>query len=139
MKNANAGMVTDPVCGMQVDPATSKYVLEHEGARVAFCSAGCLAKFKADPKKYQDNPAAKPAACCGGHAHAHEQAPAASTVVATPGARYTCPMHPEILQDGPGDCPKCGMALVPIGGTAAADDTELHDLKRGLWIGAVLS
>src|SRR5688572_579547 len=75
-KHRSITVATDPVCGMQVDPSTSKHVLEHEGKRVAFCSAGCLAKFKADPKKYLEKPAAKPAACCGGHAHAHGQAPA---------------------------------------------------------------
>ncbi len=109
-------MTVDPVCGMQVDPATSKHTLEHDGVRYAFCCAGCLNKFKAAPV----GRAAKPAA------------PAA-------GARYTCPMHPEVLRDGPGDCPSCGMALVPVAGTGATDDTELHDLMRRLWIGTALS
>jgi Cu+-exporting ATPase len=134
-----AGMMTttiDPVCGMKVDPATSKHVLEHEGVRYAFCCGGCLTKFKADPKRHLVKPVVKPvvkpAACCGGHGH-DSSAPVA------PGARYTCPMHPEVIQDGPGDCPKCGMALVPVAGAAAADDTELKDLKRQLWIGAALS
>jgi Cu+-exporting ATPase len=133
-------MTVDPVCGMQVDPATSKHVLEHEGARYAFCCAGCLNKFKADPKQYT----AKPAACCGGHGHGHgnghghKHAPASHpTLVA--GARYTCPMHPEVLRDGPGDCPLCGMALVPIAGAGETDDSELRDLARRLWIGIALS
>ncbi len=130
-KSGAAG-AKDPVCGMKVDPATSKHVLEHQGVRYAFCSGGCLAKFKAEPERFL----AKPAACCGGHAHAH---PTSATTVAAPGARYTCPMHPEVVQEGPGDCPKCGMALVPVGGATAADDTELRDLRRSLWIGAVLS
>jgi Cu+-exporting ATPase len=121
----------DPVCGMKVDPATSKHVFEHEGVRYAFCSAGCLAKFKADPKQYL----AKPASCCGGRAHQYSHATAPAPLA---GARYTCPMHPEVVKDGPGDCPKCGMALVPVGG-AAGDDTELHDLKRSLWVGVALS
>src|SRR6185369_13900516 len=108
----------DPVCGMKVDPATSKHTLEHDGARYCFCCAGCLTKFKTDSRRYLVKPVAEPA---------------------VPGATYTCPMHPEILQKAPGDCPKCGMALVPVGGAAAADDTELQDLKRSLWIGATLS
>ncbi len=108
----------DPVCGMKVDPANSKHVFEYSGLLYFFCGAGCLTKFKADPKRYLATPAAE---------------------LAVPGARYTCPMHPEVLKDGPGDCPKCGMALVPVGGAATADDTELQDLKRSLWIGAALS
>jgi Cu+-exporting ATPase len=137
-------MTVDPVCGMKVDPATSKHVLEHEGARYAFCCGGCLTKFKADPMRYLVKPVAmpvaKPAACCGGHGHgpAHASAPSTSTP-AVPGARYTCPMHPEVLRDGPGDCPKCGMALVPIAGSGEADDSELKDLARRLRIGATLS
>jgi Cu+-exporting ATPase len=115
-------MTVDPVCGMKADPATSKHVLEHEGARYAFCSGGCLSKFKADPMRFLSKPDAKPAA-----------------TLAVPGAHYTCPMHPEVVQVGPGDCPKCGMALVPVGGVGAADDTELQELRRGLWIGAALS
>jgi len=133
-------MTVDPVCGMQVDPATAKHVLEHQGTRYAFCCGGCLDKFKADPAKYTAPP--KTAACCGGHSKAHghaHQHPARESAAAVPGAKYTCPMHPEVLQDGPGDCPKCGMPLVPMGGAAAADDTELQDLKRSLWIGAALS
>jgi Cu+-exporting ATPase len=130
-------MSVDPVCGMQVDPATSRHVLEHDGARLAFCGGGCLSKFKADPAKYTSKPA-----CCGGHGHQHAHAHTGTPSIApmaVAGARYTCPMHPEVLQDGPGDCPKCGMPLVPLGGVGAADDTELQDLKRGLRIGAALS
>jgi len=63
---------------MQVNPATSKHVLEHEGTRYAFCCGGCLAKFKADPKQYlvkaATKPVAKPAGCCGGHGHGHAHA-----------------------------------------------------------------
>ncbi|MEK6242963.1 MAG: heavy metal translocating P-type ATPase [Pseudomonadota bacterium] len=124
-------MSIDPVCGMQVDP-TSAYSLEHKGVRYAFCCDGCLNAFKADPKRY----VAKPAACCGGHGHAHAPSVAPPGV---PGARYTCPMHPEVLRDGPGDCPVCGMALVPVAGTGASDDTQLRDLARRLWIGVALS
>ncbi|MSQ49055.1 MAG: heavy metal translocating P-type ATPase [Betaproteobacteria bacterium] len=115
-------MTVDPVCGMQVDPATAKHVLEHEGARYAFCCGGCLTKFKADPNRYLEKTAAP--------------AP-------VPGARYTCPMHPEVLSHGPADCPLCGMALVAIVGAGGGDDpagsAELADLARRLWIGVALS
>jgi P-type Cu+ transporter len=80
-------------------------------------------------------------ACCGGHGTTRDvrrfEAPAAQA--APTGAKYTCPMHPEIIRDAPGDCPICGMALVPIAGTGEADDTELKDLTRRFWTGAVLS
>lgn len=112
-------MATDPVCGMTVDPATAAGSHEHGGTRHYFCSHHCLAKFKAEPAKYL-----KPAAS------AAQPAPAA--------ASYTCPMHPEIVQVGPGSCPKCGMALVPVAG-AEEDDAELRDMTRRFWVSAVLS
>ena len=111
----------DPVCGMTVDPATAKGSFEHDGTTYYFCSTGCLARFKANPGQYTG--AGKPAA-----------APPPR-----PGAQYTCPMHPEIIRDKAGDCPLCGMALVPIAGTGEADDSELRDLTRRFWLGAALS
>ena len=85
----------DPVCGMTVDPATAKHRWDHQGKTYYFCCNGCLEKFKADPDGYLDG-GEKPAAA----------APA--------GAMYTCPMHPDVMQEGPGDCPDCGMALEPV-------------------------
>jgi len=118
---ANASnALKDPVCGMAVTSA-SQHQHQHAGTTYYFCSGGCLAKFAAEPGRYLHAAAAVRA----------DEAPA--------GASYTCPMHPEIVRDKPGDCPKCGMALVPIAGTGAADDSELRDLKRRLWIGASLS
>ncbi len=76
------------------------------------------------------------------HAHHHSHHHAAAQRPATPagpGAKYTCPMHPQIVRDAPGSCPICGMALVPIAGTGEADDSELRDLTRRLWIGIALS
>ena len=90
----------DPVCGMTVDPATAAGSFTHAGTTYHFCSRHCLEKFKADPNKYLHGSTAE--TCCD---HA-------APVV--PGAKYTCPMHPEIVQDGPGTCPKCGMALEPM-------------------------
>jgi Cu+-exporting ATPase len=95
---ATAAKAKDPVCGMTVDPASAAHFFDHEGARYYFCCNGCRAKFQADPAKYLTKRVAAPA-------------PAQA---APKGAEYTCPMHPEIAQNGPGSCPKCGMALVPM-------------------------
>src|SRR5262245_14895900 len=111
----------DPVCGMTVDPATAKHRAEHAGRTYYFCSAGCRAKFEADPAKYL-----KPV-----------PAPAAPVPA---GTIYTCPMHPEIRQVGPGSCPICGMALEPEVATAeTGPNPELADMTRRFWIGLVLA
>jgi P-type Cu+ transporter len=115
-----AGGAIDPVCGMSVDPNNAKHQLEHDAQTYYFCSAGCKAKFLADPAKYLTT------------------AKAAEPV--TPGAIYTCPMHPQIQQIGPGTCPICGMALEPQ--TVSADsgpNHELIDMTRRFWIGLVLT
>ena len=111
----------DPVCGMKVEPANAAAEIEHAGRRYFFCSKHCATRFQADPEKYAAK--ARPA-----------ETPAAA------GAKYTCPMHPEIVQVGPGSCPKCGMALVPIGAAAAEEDNaELRDLTQRFWVSAALS
>ena len=108
----------DPVCGMSVTPQ-SKHSLVHEGQPFYFCSAGCKAKFTATPEKYLVPPEAR------------VSAPAAATA---PGTMYTCPMHPEIRQDHPGACPKCGMALEPeMPGLDDAENPELTDFRRRFW------
>ncbi len=145
-------MATDPVCGMQVDEGTAAGSSVFKNRNYYFCSAGCLKKFEANPSAYLPAPDGTPAAsdakppehgCCHSHAHAHSHAQAAHASAVTgavpAGASYTCPMHPEIVRDAPGSCPKCGMALVPIAGTGEADDSELRDLTRRLWVGVVLS
>ena len=99
------GTAIDPVCGMTVDVAAAKHRHAFAGSTWYFCSKHCLDKFAADPARY---------------AKARQPPPAPS---ATPGATYTCPMHPEIRQQGPGSCPKCGMALVPIVPAAAGEYT----------------
>jgi Cu+-exporting ATPase len=112
--------VRDPVCGMSVDPATSKHAFDHDGKAFHFCSAGCRSKFAADPHKYLDNTAPKAAA--------------------PEGTIYTCPMHPQIRQVGPGSCPICGMALEPeIASLDAPPNAELADMTRRFWIGLVLA
>lgn len=113
--------VLDPVCGMTVDPTTTAHHAIHEGVHHHFCSAGCLGKFTADPGKYLTS------------------APR-SEVIAAPGAMWTCPMHHEIRQQGPGTCPICGMALEPE--EPSLDDApnpELVDFTRRWWVSAGLA
>ncbi|HUC52074.1 MAG TPA: heavy metal-binding domain-containing protein, partial [Xanthobacteraceae bacterium] len=102
----NAAAAIDPVCGMTVDPQKTPHKHIHQHRDYFFCSAGCRTKFATNPAKYL---APKPA----------PDAPS--------GAIYTCPMHPEIRQIGPGSCPICGMALEPEAG-GADDDGELRDM-----------
>jgi Cu+-exporting ATPase len=116
-----AAKVTDPVCGMTVDPATTAHHAEHAGHEYHFCSAGCRTKFVANPNAYLgDKPKPEP--------------------MATPGAIWTCPMHPQVRQEGPGTCPICGMALEPE--EPSLDDTpnpELVDFTRRLWVAGALT
>ncbi len=125
-----ASELKDPVCGMTVT-AQSPHVLQHEDKPVYFCSAGCKAKFAADPAKYT-LAALAPSALSGASGHA--AAPATTTAEAKPGvtgAIYTCPMHPEIRRDKPGACPKCGMALEPVMPSLdEGESPELADFKR---------
>ena len=118
--------VTDPVCGMAVIPGEAAGgSAEHAGTTYWFCGPSCRAKFSANPTRYV--PAAG--------ASAPRATPPADTRI------YTCPMHPEVRQVGPGSCPKCGMALEPFEpmDSAAEDNAELHDMTRRFWISAVLT
>ncbi len=113
--------VKDPVCGMNVDQHTAKHRHTHEGHTYYFCNPRCREKFIADPAKYL----------------APERAPPAPVPA---GTIYTCPMHPEIRQVGPGSCPICGMALEPEIATAdAGPNPELIDMTRRFWIGLALT
>jgi len=118
----------DPVCGMQVEPAKAAGQLEHDGTSYYFCSRHCLDAFGKEPERYVGHAA---------HAHHNHHAPAAEKP-APAGAQYTCPMHPEVLKDAPGDCPICGMALVPVG-AAEEDNAELRHHTRRMWVGVALS
>ena len=115
-----AAAAKDPVCGMTVDPGKTVHHAEYGGTTFHFCCAGCRTKFVADPGRYL---APKPA-----------PGPAASV-----NAIYTCPMHPEVEQVGPGTCPKCGMALDPkdVGTGDTGPSPELADMTRRLWIAAL--
>jgi len=117
-----AATVKDPVCGMDVDPATAPRRADHGGRTYFFCSAGCETKFKAEPERYV-------------------QAKTAPVATARPeGTIYTCPMHPQIRQVGPGSCPICGMALEPEMATGEEGPSEeLRDMTRRFWIGLALS
>ena len=111
---------TDPVCGMTVDPASAKHRVDHDGTSYCFCSAGCRTKFMADPTRYL--------------------APKAEPAPARPGTLFTCPMHPQVRQEGAGSCPICGMALEPLEVTAeVGPNHELLDMTRRFWIGLVLA
>jgi Cu+-exporting ATPase len=110
----------DPVCGMNVDPSTSKHRFDYRGKTYHFCSAGCRTKFAADPEQYLDKSKPK--------------------VAAPEGTIYTCPMHPQIRQVGPGSCPICGMALEPEVATPdAPPNPELADMTRRFWVGFALA
>ena len=115
-----AGTVRDPVCGMTVDAATSRHRFDHHGETFHFCSAGCRTKFAADPQQYLE--------------------PTKPKADAPQGTVYTCPMHPQIRQVGPGSCPICGMALEPeVASLDTPPNPELADMTRRFWVGLVLA
>ncbi len=109
----------DPVCGMNVDPASAAGTSQYQGQTVFFCSQGCKAKFDADPGEFSAVPPARPAGPASPMPPAHGHADP---------REYTCPMHPEVVQDGPGSCPICGMALEPRVTTLDEQNPELDDM-----------
>src|SRR5579863_7235042 len=117
--DAAAGAAIDPVCGMRVEPATARYRTDHAGHQYFFCGARCLDRFTAAPEHF-----------IGG----------AEPAVPPVAAQWTCPMHPEVVRDGPGSCPICGMALEPMTPTASGEENpELADMTRRFWVGLALS
>jgi Cu+-exporting ATPase len=118
----------DPVCGMRVDPQLAPHSWEHAGRRYYFCAAGCLERFRADPEKFLKPGGVEPESARDADRH-----PASDGV-----AVYTCPMHPEVRQAGPGTCPKCGMALEPLLG-GEEESPELRDMVRRFWVACVLT
>ncbi len=113
----------DPVCGMNVATDAGKPSIEHEGTTYHFCSQKCHDNFEVNPDYY----------LAGKHNQRAEAVPQ--------GTKWTCPMHPEIVRDEPGDCPICGMGLEPMGVPTGDEgpNPELVDFKRRFWIGAVLT
>ncbi len=119
---ADAALVLDPVCGMEIDPADAVGTVTHGGRTWHFCSASCLRKFRENPSSFTG------------------EAEHLATVPVPGGVEYTCPMHPEVVQVGPGDCPLCGMALEPRVATAEEpENRELRDMSLRFWIGAALT
>jgi len=118
--SSSSSSVRDPVCGMTVEPP-SQHRAEHDGQTYDFCSGRCRERFVADPEAFLGD--APPA------------------VEAPEGTVFTCPMHPEVEQIGPGDCPKCGMALEPrdVSLDGEEDNSELRDMTRRLWFAGALS
>ncbi|MDQ7251333.1 heavy metal translocating P-type ATPase [Dongia sedimenti] len=118
---AAEGQAKDPVCGMSVTIEGAQHKTEHQGQTYYFCCNGCRTKFETDPQKYLAPKAEAPK-------------PVKTDAV------FTCPMHPEIRQVGPGSCPICGMALEPLDATAeVGPNHELIDMTRRFWIGLALS
>ncbi len=125
MANTATTMHRDPVCGMAVDESKAAGSSEYQGEKYYFCGPSCLAKFRTDPARYlrrSESAAPKP--------------PAENPQQ----VEYTCPMHPEVRQMGPGACPKCGMALEPVTASAAEEDnSELKDMTRRFWVSLILT
>jgi Cu+-exporting ATPase len=112
-------MAKDPVCGMDVDPEHPAGAHVHDGVKYYFCSRHCVERFRSDPERYLT-----------GKGKPEEM----------PGGEYTCPMHPEVVQIGPGSCPKCGMALEPkVFTLEEAPNPELEDMSRRFWISLALT
>ena len=143
--NAGRHTVKDPVCQMDVDPATAAGSVEHKGITYHFCSNHCVKRFRADPDRFTAGPGVTTATglprltVIQGSAGALQQRP--RELREEPGrVTYTCPMHPEIVRDGPGTCPICGMALEPTSiGLEADDDHELLEMSRRFWVCLLLS
>lgn len=115
-------VLRDPVCGMKV-AADTKHRFELDDETFYFCNPRCLERFAAEPDRYRGAPTV-----------------AAVPVVVPEGTQWTCPMHPEVIADAPGDCPDCGMALEPMQVSLdAADDSELRDMTRRFWFAALLT
>src|SRR5689334_6929883 len=114
---------TDPVCKMQVLPDTAAAKYDYNGRTYYFCATRCMERFRANPQQFLKAP------------------PPTSAIHHPPSAiPYTCPMHPEVRQLGPGACPKCGMALEPeVASLEEEENPELRDMTRRFWIAAVLT
>ena len=160
---------TDPVCGMDVQPDEAAAKVEHDGQTFYFCSKGCAERFKRDPEAFlkpsgeggasppDEDRADQIARQTGGSvsivapkqrgmtmpprlAVAGTATGVRGSVMSEKDALYTCPMHPEVLQRGPGSCPKCGMALEPQRpGEGEEEDPELKDMTRRFWIAAAVT
>jgi P-type Cu+ transporter len=141
---ASAPRVKDPVCGMLVDPQKSAGKVLHADKTYYFCSKRCAERFEKEPEKFLAAPGAsgmEPASHARtSHQLAHASPSSDAISPAKKDARYTCPMHPEIIQLGPGSCPICGMALEPMDAFAEVEaDPEYDSMLRRFWVSAALS
>jgi P-type Cu+ transporter len=156
-----ADLIRDPVCGMNVNPATTKLKIDHGGRTYYFCSASCLQKFTANPTAYvgEQKPAAKPtqSPAAAGTVYVCPMCPEVRETKPVPcpicgmalepenplprtKTEYTCPMHPDIVRQEPGSCPICGMALEPRTVTAVEEENpELRDMARRFWVSVALT
>src|SRR3981081_223703 len=138
MNTEPSSIEKDPVCGMTVDPARDKATQEHAGQTNFFCGRGCQEKFGAEPAKYLSSRKLEGIAPTPlrtiqiAPAPVHSAPPQLTSIAPAPppasprqsSSDYTCPMDPDVRQQGPGDCPKCGMALEPSLAAAPATRTE---------------
>ncbi len=133
--------VKDPVCGMTVNPQTAKGGhTDYNGQTYYFCNPKCKAKFEQNPESYLNKTTNHSHSHHSQPNHAHSDHAHSTQIIHASNAEYTCPMHPEIKQIGPGACPICGMALEPILITdAPEDDSELKDMSKRFWFGVALS
>jgi P-type Cu+ transporter len=124
--------VTDPVCGMSVNPQFAAGSFQHEGETYYFCSRHCLDKFREAPESFSNRPSQFP----------HAQSARVESTLSAPQTKteYTCPMHPEIVRYEPGSCPICGMALEPrTVSLSEEENTDLVDMRRRFWLSVVLT
>src|SRR5882724_11531203 len=121
---------------MTVDPGKAAAEIDHAGQRYYFCSKGCAARFQKEPEKFlSPSGAADMPSAPAARSHAES-----ANAALTNGVRYTCPMHPQIVQIGPGSCPICGMALEPMDPLAEVEaDPEYDSMRLRFWISAALS
>ena len=129
--------VKDPVCGMSVDPATAAARHDWKGTTYHFCSTSCAGRFQSEPERFVKDAPKGTASCCNktDPEKTQELNPAKQS-----GNKWTCPMHPEVVRDEPGDCPICGMALEPKEPAASEEENpELKDMTLRFWVGVGLT
>ena len=131
--DGSSATFTDPVCGMDVAPETAAGSSDYNGRTYFFCSRHCVERFRTDPARFLPGGS--------GHRDAEPALVALAPMSPPAGTTYTCPMHPEVVRDGPGSCPICGMALEPRGVSSGEEeaDPELRDMSRRFWISLVLT
>jgi len=130
----------DPVCGMSVDPANAAATRVHAGETYYLCSKPCAERFEKEPDRFAKSPGDAPMNSAPAHQPGDSPARSSNPSEGQQQIRYTCPMHPEIVQWGPGVCPKCGMALEPMDMVAEErSDPEYESMRKRFWASAVLT